>query len=648
MALITTGDVVAFFSYSRSDDDHDGADLSGLCKRFEEELRAQSGRPMKVFHDRSDIEWGDAWKRKIDDAIGTVAFFVPVITPSFLASAECRRELESFRQRERMVGRDDLILPIYYIDVPAQGTVAQAGDDGIVTLLKARQYVDWRPLRHRSLRSAKGRQAVTELARRFLLAAQRVGSPAPSEPHGTFAPSPDTAALTAQPITTVSSDEELPKHLVDRDPVVAFQAAAALVKRPDLFPNIAAVGAPTPVGEAAVRLVMRSHPRVAADALLPCIEGAGSDWGRARRVTSYFDPELAPHCESALANFARSGHIDRQRLAIEALGFCGASGWGYQLRELIDTTSSYELGKLGGYVLEALARFVVRSPEEGSHGVGYASETFRDEFQHLERVNPSSISQLGLLTILLECDGRHADRIIGWLDAESLTLSNLAAEVLGYLRIVRAVKPIIRRCDGASDDNTRRICLEALARLGTEPAIGRVVEVTAGSREASSLLVLADKIADGETFARVVTPMLTEARPLNYLAVRAAGRRPAANLRDPLLTALHSSDATTRGSAVLALARRGEIDERGVRVARDQAADQTEQILSTLGLLVLVPDVYTEVEAQLRVQLGKDSFAWMPELQFDVLEVLRRTKRTDAIALADAWRPFYKLATLLS
>ena len=43
---------------------------------------------------------------------------MPIITPLFFSSAGCRDELEKFLAHEKAIGRDDLILPVYYVTAP--------------------------------------------------------------------------------------------------------------------------------------------------------------------------------------------------------------------------------------------------------------------------------------------------------------------------------------------------------------------------------------------------------------------------------------------------------------------------------------------------------------------------------------------------
>ena len=79
----------------------------------------QWGDEFSIFQDRKDISWGDCWKERINSSLDTTTFLIPVITPGFFKSEYCREELSRFLDRERKLGRDDLILPVYYIDTPA-------------------------------------------------------------------------------------------------------------------------------------------------------------------------------------------------------------------------------------------------------------------------------------------------------------------------------------------------------------------------------------------------------------------------------------------------------------------------------------------------------------------------------------------------
>ncbi|WP_172900054.1 hypothetical protein [Bradyrhizobium erythrophlei] len=50
--------LIAFLSYVRSDDDHDGGRITAFRKRLEGEVRMQTGQAFEIFQDRNDISWG--------------------------------------------------------------------------------------------------------------------------------------------------------------------------------------------------------------------------------------------------------------------------------------------------------------------------------------------------------------------------------------------------------------------------------------------------------------------------------------------------------------------------------------------------------------------------------------------------------------
>src|SRR5688500_15638543 len=107
---------LAFLSYAHTDDEYEEGRLTELRRRLSAVVRAQTGQEFPVFQDRQHIAWGQNWKTRIDDSLDAVTFLIPILTPSFFASAECRREVERFLEREQELGRNDFVLPIYYID----------------------------------------------------------------------------------------------------------------------------------------------------------------------------------------------------------------------------------------------------------------------------------------------------------------------------------------------------------------------------------------------------------------------------------------------------------------------------------------------------------------------------------------------------
>ena len=167
----------AFLSYARVDDECCGGGISEFRKALEGEVRVQTGRDIRIFQDRDSIGWGQEWRTRINSSLVAVTFLVPVLTPSFFASDECRQELQRFADRERRLGRRDLILPVYWISAGPLQRPARGIRDGLAQELVARQYTDWRELRFHRLNDPTTRRALAGLATHFRDALDQVGVP---------------------------------------------------------------------------------------------------------------------------------------------------------------------------------------------------------------------------------------------------------------------------------------------------------------------------------------------------------------------------------------------------------------------------------------------------------------------------------------
>lgn len=156
-------ELVGFFSYSREDDADSHGALSELRTRIQGGLRGLLGRTAKTFRlwqDKEAIASGTLWETEIKNAVAQSVFFIPIITPTVIASPYCRFELESFLAREGELGRDDLVFPILYIDVPALQDAAKRQNDPVLSLLARRQYVDWREFQYLDIGSTDVRREV--------------------------------------------------------------------------------------------------------------------------------------------------------------------------------------------------------------------------------------------------------------------------------------------------------------------------------------------------------------------------------------------------------------------------------------------------------------------------------------------------------
>jgi hypothetical protein len=187
---------------------------------LEREIGVQMGAAFTIFQDRRDIAWGDAWRQRIEESIDSVVFLIPIVTPSFFLSEECRSEFERFLTRERLVRRSDLIFPVYYVschelDDPAART------DPIAVAIALRQYTDWRGLRFEAYSSPMVASRIADLARQLKAAIIR-GGPRPEH----NVPAPDKGELDQH------AAEQLPGR--SRAGAANMDASEALEPRSDL------------------------------------------------------------------------------------------------------------------------------------------------------------------------------------------------------------------------------------------------------------------------------------------------------------------------------------------------------------------------------------------------------------------------------
>jgi F-box protein 11 len=164
---------MAFLSYVRFEDQHNDGRLSEFRERLSTEVRAQTGDEFPIFQDRNDIKWGQNWQERIEESVDRVTFLIPIITPSFFNSPPCRSELERFLEREKQLKRNDLILPVYYIDTPVLNIKERRAKDELAKIIAARQFADWRELRFEPFTSPIVGKTLAKLATQIRDALER-------------------------------------------------------------------------------------------------------------------------------------------------------------------------------------------------------------------------------------------------------------------------------------------------------------------------------------------------------------------------------------------------------------------------------------------------------------------------------------------
>lgn len=188
---------LAFLSYTRKDDEFFGGYITEFRKTLENAVHVVSGsEAFKIFQDVEGIVIGESWKKKLSDVISASSFFVPMVSPLFLSSEPCRDEVNEFLEHERSLGRDDLILPVYFLVTAKLEKHDERDRDPVAKALASRQMFDWREKALLPLNDPAARRAVLDLAQQVAAATERLkahrdpSSAPPSPPPSTI---PDDA-----------------------------------------------------------------------------------------------------------------------------------------------------------------------------------------------------------------------------------------------------------------------------------------------------------------------------------------------------------------------------------------------------------------------------------------------------------------------
>jgi parallel beta-helix repeat protein len=172
----------AFLSYVHFDDEHERGKITEFRKRLSAEVRMQTGEDFSIFQDK-DLAWGENWKKRIEKSLDATTFFIPIITPGFFNSEPCLDELERFLEREKQLGSEELVLPVYYVEssLISQQSEGSTRKEKLARVISSRQYFDWRELRFDPMTSAVVTKTMAQLAYQIGVALRRTQPPASFE-----------------------------------------------------------------------------------------------------------------------------------------------------------------------------------------------------------------------------------------------------------------------------------------------------------------------------------------------------------------------------------------------------------------------------------------------------------------------------------
>lgn len=155
----------AFLSYARSDDAREQGRITRLAQLLAEEFETLTGSRLQVFTDRADIQWGQDFRGRLDEALERTTFFIPVLTATYFKRDECRKEMQTFVSSAQRLGLDRLLLSIRYTPVP---DLHEDSTDSLKATAAKMQYEVWDDLRLVEENSAEHRLAIHRLAKRIV------------------------------------------------------------------------------------------------------------------------------------------------------------------------------------------------------------------------------------------------------------------------------------------------------------------------------------------------------------------------------------------------------------------------------------------------------------------------------------------------
>jgi hypothetical protein len=130
-----------FGSYSHDDDQVTYGRISALLKDLGAAYRNAVGSPAGIFQDNVSIKIGEDWRQAINDANRSAVILLAFVSPAYLRSEWCRREMTDFLDRTGA----RTVLPLLFFD--RDRLVRQFADDEVWRRLDRSQMVSITALR---------------------------------------------------------------------------------------------------------------------------------------------------------------------------------------------------------------------------------------------------------------------------------------------------------------------------------------------------------------------------------------------------------------------------------------------------------------------------------------------------------------------
>jgi parallel beta-helix repeat protein len=210
---------VGFWSYVHADDDYERGRIIRLRERLQQSVRFHTGVSFEIFLDKKNIGWGQQWEDHIKNSLNDALLLFPIITPSYFMSKPCREEFLAFKERQEKLGRDDLILPVYYLTAEFLEGGRENIDADQATLAEyftSHQYEDFRSLRASEETDPSYSQSIERLGLRVAEALKRSRTKTIGKEQKDALATKDAKAEEVNdtvPVTTQGRENSTPGHI---------------------------------------------------------------------------------------------------------------------------------------------------------------------------------------------------------------------------------------------------------------------------------------------------------------------------------------------------------------------------------------------------------------------------------------------------
>lgn len=159
---VSATDASMFLSYCHEDNNYLNGEITQLMREIAKSYEFLYGNSLDVFVDSDSIHWGQRWRDELDRRIESCNVIVPAVTPRYMMSEACRKELLAFN--EKIKSRPNCrIMPLIWQGING----VRDTSDPVGQIVEQHQYEDVESLRGADPKDPVYRKRVESLARRI-------------------------------------------------------------------------------------------------------------------------------------------------------------------------------------------------------------------------------------------------------------------------------------------------------------------------------------------------------------------------------------------------------------------------------------------------------------------------------------------------